>query len=65
MFPYSKKEKCNHRWDVKCDKLVPSFIERVRPSKMDRMALEMSQSTHVLVMACIRCGKIDKTITKC
>ena len=65
MFLDSKKEKCNHRCDVKCDKLIPSFIERVRPARMESVAYEMTQSTHIVIMACIHCGKIDKTITKC
>ena len=62
MFPYSKK--CNHRWDVKCDKLIPSFIDRNKHLG-GRVPFEMMQSTHIVIMVCIHCGKIDKTITKC
>ena len=55
---------CKHEWEVKHESLTPSFVERMHVEHMKNGYLEMAQSTKIIIMACVKCGKVDKTIEK-
>lgn len=65
---FGSKCKCKHAWEVKVDKVLPSFMDRMkeggRAIKIGALTDDMYQSTHIVIMACRVCGKIDKTVTR-
>lgn len=55
---------CKHKWEVKHESLTPSFLERADVNHTKGVFLGMTQSTKIVIMACEKCGKVDKTIEK-
>jgi len=60
-------KKCKHDWEVKSEKFVPALINVLveQGSRMKNIPLSVLESTHIVIMVCKKCGKIDKTITRC
>jgi len=58
--------KCKHDWEVKVDRFVPALMEKLVDStkSMKNVPPEIFVSTHIVIMTCKKCGKIDKTITE-
>ena len=56
---------CKHVWEVKVEKFVDSFLERSRCSRVNSCNTGLAESTHIVIISCEKCGKIDKTITRC
>ena len=63
-------KRCNHKWEVVTDTVLESpwqqFVKAVRSySDGDgSMPMSMFEQTHILVQKCVKCGKLDKTVTR-
>jgi len=56
--------KCNHKWIVLVDKVLPSAWEQMG-QMTDRLAevkAAMLTKKSITILACEKCGAIDKTI---
>ena len=55
---------CKHKWSVLVEKLLPSAISSHPGIKVERCSADLLLKTHVVILACEKCGKIDKTVEK-
>ena len=56
---------CKHHWETTVNKLVDSFWERAKLTGAKTIPPNAMESTSIVIMVCKKCGKVDKTITKC
>lgn len=59
--------KCEHEWEVMESSLTPSPMERLQEQgevQMKGFSQSMLYSTKIIILACKKCGAIDKTIEK-
>jgi len=67
---YYKLFGCSHQWKKESDTTLPSAYEQSRAGKQNlsestaRIPYWAFAKTHILVLVCTQCGKIDKTVTK-
>ena len=58
---------CRHKWEVKVDKFEKSILQKMsedhRGSSFENLPASAMQGCHIVIMACEKCGSIDKTIT--
>lgn len=57
--------KCNHEWVTVTDKTLLSPWQQLEKTRWTpkHIVLPLFEITHIHIMKCIQCGKIDKTIT--
>jgi len=57
---------CKHQWEKVSETTLPSAQEQTAASMMKPEYLQPEwfyQKTHIVIMQCKNCGKIDKTVT--
>ena len=61
-------KKCLHQWEVKSNKILKSAYEQVDTNghiySLKRPPNDFFSITHICIMVCTKCGKVDKTITR-
>jgi len=63
---------CKHQWEKVSDQVLPSAWEQYAQvnagsiNKMGKASIPvwMFQKSHILVLKCTLCGKLDKTVTR-
>ena len=55
---------CKHKWVVLVEKTLPAAVDPVEVLKQGvRCSGELLQKTHIVILACEKCGALDKTKT--
>ena len=55
---------CKHKWVVLVEKTLPAAVELAEVLKQGaRCSWELLQKTHIVILACEKCGALDKTKT--
>lgn len=56
---------CRHKWEVKSDQMMPSAYEQMpKGTQVQGAPLSFFHKKHVLIMTCIVCGKLFKSVTE-
>lgn len=55
---------CKHDWEVKSAIVLPSAFEQMKNCGRGTYPYWIFQKKAVVIMACKKCGKIDKTTTE-
>lgn len=63
---FFRKFRCNHHWTVRVDKFFESNVERLSNLGATRFQYfgDDIKATHVVIMVCNKCGKVNKTVTR-
>ena len=58
---------CKHKWKLLAEHTEKSLVEKVileGGGTMEGVGRDATKGTHVVVLGCELCGKLDKTITR-
>lgn len=59
---------CKHDWEAIIDRAEPSELQKIlslgQKFSADSLPSHAMQSTHIAILKCKKCGKLDKTVTR-
>ena len=61
-------KRCMHKWEVKVEHTEPPKVNigsAVNFKVGGRGSLDLLKSTHIVILACEKCGKLYRSVTKC